>query len=229
MLYILNEQTAPLGEEPFFTGISRETIERLNALAYHRSYEPRQIIYFPDDACDYVYWVRSGRVKVMRTSESGREITYRHLFPGDMFGEEGLVQSLRRNHYAEAVEPTLLTLLRQEDFGRIVREELDLAYAMACHLCRRAIEVETTFAEYVFVDVRTRVASRLWQLYWREQTTEDTPLLITHQEIASLAGAARETVTVALHALREAGIIALSNAQVHVLKPDELQRLANLR
>ncbi len=229
MLYVLNEQAAPLDEERFFSGMSREVLERLNAFAYHRRYESRQIIYFPDDPSDYVYWVRTGRVKVMRTSESGREITFRHLFPGDMFGEECFVQRPRRDHYAEAVAPSLLTLLRGDDFARIMREELELCHLVAAHLCRRALETETTLTEFVFADVRTRVASRLWQLYCRQESSEKAPLAITHQEIASLVGAARETVTVTLHALREEGILELSNAQIRVLQPEELKRRAALR
>jgi len=229
MLYTLKEEVASLGEERFFDGMSRGVVERLNAFAYHRRYEPRQIVYFPDDTADYVYWVRSGRVKITRLSVSGREITFRHLFQGDMFGEECLVRRLRRENYAEAVVPTLLTLLRSEDFIRITREEPELCYAVACHLCRRALDTETVLAELVFSDVRTRIAARLWHLCRREQTGEGGALTVTHQDIANLAGAARETATVALHALREEGVIAMSNAQIRVLRPDELRRLAELR
>lgn len=229
MLYTLKEDVPSLGEEPLFRSINSDVVERLNAFAYHRRYQPRQIIYFPDDPCDYVYWVRSGRVKITRVSVSGREITFRHLFKGDMFGEECLVQSLKRESYAEAVVPALLTLVRAEDFSRILREEPELGHLVACQLCRRAMEIETILAEFVFVDVRTRVAARLWHLYRHEQPQEDGLLTVTHQDIANLVGAARETATVALHSLREEGIIALSNSQVHVLLPEELKRLAELR
>jgi len=229
MLYTLKEDVPSLGEEPFFRAMSDGVTERISACAYHRRYEPRQIIFFPDDPCDYVYWVRSGRIKITRVSVSGREITFRHLFQGDMFGEECLVQSLRRENYAEAVLSSLVTLVRSEDFSRIMREEPELSHAVACRLCRRAMDTETILAEFAFVDVRTRVASRLWNLFRREQPNNEGPLTVTHQDIANLAGTARETATVALHSLREEGIIALSNSQIHILRPDELKRLAELR
>lgn len=229
MLYVLKEDVPSLGEERFFRGMSNDILERVNAFAYHRRYEPKQIIHFPDDPCDYVYWVRSGRVKITRLSVSGREISFRHLFQGDMFGAECLVQSLRRENYAEAITPTLLTLLRSEDFSRIMREEPEFCHAVACQLCRRAMDTETVLTEFAFVDVRTRVASRLWHLFQREQHQSDQPLTVTHQDIANLAGTARETATVALHSLREEGIISLSNSQIHVIRQEELKRLAELR
>lgn len=229
MLYTLKEDVPSLGEEPFFRSMNTDVVERLNAFAYHRRYEPRQIIYFPDDACDYVYWIRSGRVKITRIAPSGREITFRHLFQGDMFGEECLIQRLRRENYAEAVLPTLITLLRAEDFSRIMREEPELGHAVACQLCRRTMDTETTLAEFVFVDVRTRVAARLWHLFKHEQLQNEGLLTVTHQDIANLAGTARETATVALHSLQEEEIIALSNSQIRVLRADELKRLAELR
>jgi CRP/FNR family transcriptional regulator, cyclic AMP receptor protein len=229
MLYTLKEDVPALGKERFFNGMSPEVVERLNAFAYHRRYEPRQIIHFPDDPCDYVYWVREGRVKITRISVTGREITFRHLFEGDMFGEECLIQSLRRNNYAEAVTPTLLTLVRSEDFSRLLQEEPELCHRVACQLCKRTMDTETVLAEFVFVDVRTRVASRLWHLFQHENLQSNEALVVTHQDIANLAGTARETATVALHSLREEGIISLSNSQIHVLRPDELKRLAELR
>ncbi|MCK5862937.1 MAG: cyclic nucleotide-binding domain-containing protein, partial [Candidatus Hydrogenedentes bacterium] len=150
MLYRLKEDTAPLGEEHFFHGMNQDVIERVNAFSYHRRYEPRQVIYFPDDPCDYVYWVRSGRVKITHLSESGREVTFRHLFAGDLFGEECLVQTLRRGTYAEAITSSLVTLLRSKDFLRILREDSELCHAVACQLCRRAMDTETVLAEFVF-------------------------------------------------------------------------------
>ena len=91
------------------------------------------------------------------------------------------------------------------------------------------MDIETVLSEVVFTDVRTRVASRLWHLFQREHPEKDEPLAVTHQDIANLAGAARETATIALHSLREEGIIAMSNSQIQVLRPDELKRLAELR
>lgn len=228
MIQMTGQSVPSLGTERFFSGMPRSIVERLDTYAWHRQYEPRQIIFFPDDACDYVYWVRFGRVKITRVSESGREISFRHLISGDMFGEECLVNSQQHNDYAEAITPTLLSLVRSDDFLRIMREEGEFCHAVATYLCRRTLDVENVLSEFVFIDVRQRVASRLWHMYLREEHNQDVSLYVTHQDVANLAGAARETVTTVLNRLKRDGVIGLGTRCIHILKPGALRRLAEL-
>ena len=189
-----------LREVPFFRSLDDEVLARVGEYVYHREYEPRQIVYFPDDLCDHVYWLRSGRVKVTRVSNDGRDLTFRHLFEGDILGEECLVADGRREAYAEAMTLTILCLMRVDDFRRIAREEGEVSHVLAGLLCQRVMEVEHVLAETVFKTVRSRVASGLLRLYQRAPLTEDGALRITHQEIASLVGSTRETTTTVLHA-----------------------------
>jgi len=228
MIHKTRKTVPSLGKERFFSHISKDVVARMDALAWHRQYEPRQIIFFPDDACEYVYWVRSGRVKITRVADNGREIAFRHLIRGDMFGEECLINSQRRNDYAEAIAPTLLTMMRSEDFMRVMREEIELCHAIAVHLCRRALDIETVLSEFVFIEVRQRVATRLWHMYRREGRDENVALDITHQEIANLVGAARETVTNVLNALRAEGIISLGNRRIRIVNAEQLRRLSEI-
>jgi len=215
-----------LGAEPFFRGLSPAVVRRIEGYVYHREYEPRQVIYFPDDQCDHVYWVREGRVKVTRVSDDGRDLTFRHLFAGDLFGEECLVEDGRRGAYAEAMAPALLCLMRVDDFRRIVEGERDLSVALARRLCRRVTEVEDILAETVFKTVRSRVAGGLLRLHQRAPLGDDGAIRVTHQEIASLVGSTRETTTTVLHGLREEGILSIANRRVTVLDPVALEHAA---
>lgn len=220
--------TPPLASEIFFKNIPPDVVARLEIFAHNRQYSQRQIIFFPDDRCDYVYWIRSGRVKITHTSDQHREISYRHLVKGDLFGEECLVNSTRRNYYAEALSPTILTLVRSADFARVLQEEVALGHAMACYSCRRALEVERMLSDFVFLEVRDRIIRRLWQLFCREQESRDDSLSLTHQELANLVGAARETVTCELHKLRDEGVIGLSNRRIDVKNPEVLHQLSGM-
>ena len=215
-----------LREEPFFRSMSEPVVTRLERFAHHREYEPRQIIYFPDDPCDYVYWVREGRVKVTRVSGDGRELTFRHLFPGDMFGEECLTEKPKRDAYAEAMTRTVLCLMRAGDFRRITREEGEVSLMLANRLCQRVNELEHVLAETVFKTVRSRVASGLMRLYQRAPQHEQGTLMVTHQEIANLVGSTRETTTAVLHGLRRDGIVDIANRRVVILDPAALEHAA---
>lgn len=226
------KQNLPLALEPFFMGMSESVVRQIEPLVYHREYESRQIIHFPEDPCDFVFWVREGRVKVTRVSGDGRELTFRHLLPGDMLGEECLLQREKRSDYAEAMGLTTLCLMRAEDFCRLHNQHLELANRVSKHLCRRALELENVLSDTVFTSVRRRVASGLLRLYRRERSEEGKlpsnggTLCVTHQEVANLIGSTRETTTSVLHGLREEGILKMANRRLTVLDSVALAHLA---
>lgn len=216
----------PLDEEPFFRAMTPVVRARIEAYVYHREYDIRQVVYFPDDPCDYVYWVREGRIRVTRVSGDGRELTYRHLGSGDMLGEDCLADRPKRNDYAEALEPTTLCLMRTDDFRRVAREEAELAHAVALRLSQRVLELEQVLAETVFNTVRSRVASVLLRLSRRDGHRRLSNLNITHQEVANLVGATRETVTGVLHGLRGEGVLELANRRLKIIDAAALRQAA---
>ena len=222
----------PLRDHPFFKTLSPELSSHCERFVQHRSYEPRQIVHFPDDSCDFIYFVRQGQVKITKhiraagMARSPREITFRHLFPGDIFGEECLNERSRYGAYAEAITPTVLALMRAADLRRLVREENELVTVLAKRLLARVGDIEQVLLETTSRSVRGRIAAGLARLHRRAPAEECTMLRITHQEIASLVGSTRETTTAVLHSLREDGIIGIANRRITVLDPDALERVA---
>jgi len=215
-----------LHKEPFFKALSPEVVGRIRNYVFHREYEPRQVIYFPEEPCEHVYWVRYGRVEVRRCEKGRRNLTLRHLFPGDLFGEDCLVKDDQRGTCAVASVPTAVCLMWAEDFRRVVADEGEVALALALQSARRVVDLENVFAETVFKAVRSRVAGGLLRLYHRVPLNEKGALRVTHQEIASLVGSTRETITAVLHELREDGIVTTANRRVTVLDPVALEHTA---
>lgn len=212
--------------DPFFQGLDPALVSRIEELVYEREYESRQIIFFPDDLCDQVFWVRRGRVRVTRVSGDGRELSFRHLCAGDLFGEECLVERPKREDYAEAMVPSALIIMRAGDFRRLTGEEAPFSLGVARALCRRALETEQVLAETVFLSVRSRVAAGLLRLYRKEGRGNSLSLNVTHQEIANLVGSTRETTTATLHGLRAEGIVELANRRLTILDPAALDQVA---
>ena len=220
------ELVLSLRDEPFFRTMSDSLLSRIESYVFHRDYEPRQIVYFPDDPPDYVYWVREGRVKVTRVFGDRRELTFRHFLPGDMLGEECLVDRPKRGAYAEAMMSSVLCLMRADDFRRIAREEAEFSLKVARCLCRRIAETDEVLAEMVFKPVRSRVASGLLRLYRRTPKSENGTLRVTHQEIANLVGSTRETTTAVLHRLRDEGILTIANRRLTIVDAEALEHTA---
>jgi CRP/FNR family transcriptional regulator len=224
--------TVSLRDHSLFKNVSSDLLSRIERYVYHREYEPRQIIYFPEDHCDFVYLVHEGQVKITRQLKTAgasgptRELTLRHLFPGDLFGEECLMERSKREAYAEAVARTVLFLIRAADFRRMVRDENELTLLLARHLIMRVNETEQVLAETTFKTVRGRVAASLVRLRQKAPENERAVVRVTHQEIANLVGSTRETTSAVLHDLRDEGVLRTANRRVAVLDPAALERIA---
>lgn len=216
-----------LAMEPFFSGVPPDAIARLETFAIQREYEPRQIVYFPGDACTYLYWIHSGRVKITRVFSDGRQHTFRHLVSGDMFGHELLTSRKTRADYAEAMTPSLMTLVSGEDFLRIVRTEPAVGHALARHLAESLLQLEQTMCDIFELNAPRLVARRLWRLCLQENQQSPIVLPVTHQDLANLTGITRETVTAILHRLRDAGIITLANRRITVVHVGKLRKFAD--
>ena len=216
-----------LAREPFFADMSPQTLALMEEYAYVRDYEPRQIIFFPDDPCDHVYWVLRGRVKFSRVLPDGREWTVRHLEPGDMLGDDLLLTPDRHAGYAEALTPARLALMRASDFLRLVRDEGEVSRALAARLSRRLAAAEQVLLETLSYPLRRRVAAMLLRLAPGTDADEESDALaITHRELAHLIGATREAVTNTLHELRDRSLICLANRRIRVLDRAGLREAA---
>jgi len=213
-------------ECPFFQGMSPRIVEMFEGEVHFREYASKQVIFFPDDSCDIVYWVHMGKVKVYRVADQGRGLTFRHAMPGDILGAECLVEKRVYQDYAEALTGSVVGMMQATAFRRIAREEVELCHAVAQHLCRRIMDLEQVLADTIFIPVRRRIAQGLLRLYRQEDLPFDGTLYVTHQEVANIAGTTRETATSVLHALREEGLLKLANRRVMVLDAVGLERAA---
>lgn len=224
-MFEITEGSCDVRAEPFFRDLSPDLVDAIESRAFVKILPARHTVYFPGDLSDSVYWLKSGRVKVSRVSDDGRELTFRHFFSGDMFGEDCMLEGGRRENCAQALEPTELIGLDGEYFRALLSREIDLTLAVARANCQRVSEVEFILSETVFRSVRGRVAAGLLRLY-RQGSEGDKTIRVTHQEMANLVGSTRETTTSVLHGLKKAGLLEIANRRVTVLDPEALAQLA---
>jgi len=211
-----------LGEHPFFARLEPATRERIGTLLVYREYTIRQIVYFPDEASDYVYWVTRGRVRVVRSGPGGREVNVALISPGEMFGESALEEAYRRGEFAETVEPSVLLLMRAEDLRKLCRLYPDLTLAVAGETARKLRRAWDSLAEITFWPVRRRLAVALE----RYMDPRQRVVRLTHLDLGRLIMAARETVTAHLLQFERMGMLELAHRRIRVRDPEQLHRLA---
>lgn len=211
-----------------FAGVGEPEMQRLAERTIMREFHRGNVILHPNEPQEMVYLIKEGRVKISRYSPDGREQILTLLESGDIFGELALVKATEPVH-VEALEETLLCELYRDDFLALIRRQPEVMLHMIRVLAERLRVAEEEIADLVFRDVSGRLASlllRLAEAYGQQGGGGmRLTLRLTHQDIASMIGATRETVTSTLTRFREASLINIDHRYIVIKNREKLRRL----
>ncbi|HEU4990005.1 MAG: Crp/Fnr family transcriptional regulator [Gemmatimonadota bacterium] len=217
-----------LATVPLFSGLDRPELQRFAELTREKSYPRGSVILFEDDPGDSLFVVRQGRVKVVLIGEDGREVILGVLGVGEHFGELALIDDRPRSAHVIAMEDSDLLVLRREDFRARVESSPSVAWSLLTELSRRLRRADDKIGGLVLLDVPGRIARLLLDLA-EESGGPAIEKALTHQTIAQMIGASRETVSRAMKEFQDSGWIAVERRRISVADRAALERRAQVR
>ncbi len=222
-------QTADfLASIPLFSGLDRDELAKFAEVTRERAYPKGSVILFQDDPGDSLFVLRSGRVKVVLIGEDGREVILGVLEPGAHFGELALIDDRPRSAHVIAMEDAQLLILRREDFRRRVENNPSVAWALLKELSRRLRRADEKIGGLVLLDVPGRIARLLLDLA-DEAGGPTLQKTLTHQTIAQMIGASRETVSRAMKEFQDAGLVRVERRRITVGDRAAMERKAQVK
>jgi CRP-like cAMP-binding protein len=179
------------------------------------------VIYFPDQPGETVLLLVRGRVKILSLTPGGREAILAFVEPGEVFGELAVLDAAPRSEYAEAVEESLTLAFPRDEIVALMARRADIALAVTKLIGLRRRRVETRLRNLLFRNTRERTAAVLLELVDSHGRANgprwEIDLRLSHQDLANLVGATRETVTLTLGQLQQAGLIRMTRRRVVVV------------
>ncbi|MBR9976671.1 MAG: Crp/Fnr family transcriptional regulator [Bacteroidetes bacterium] len=216
-----------------FEGMSDDEMSKVEKMTSMSNVSPNQPIAFPDELSRNIYLLKRGHVKISRVDEEGREMILEIVGPGEMFGELALLDdddSAQTSDIVQALDDVLICAIRRELFEQLMRDSPELTFKVTKRIGLRLRRFEKRITDLMFKDVRRRLIAFL--LNYAEDFGKirsgivNIPMHLSHQEIALLTGAARQTVTTILNELRERKLIDFSRTGMTLYDMDALRRLA---
>jgi len=217
-----------LATVPLLSRIPPEELRQFAEVTREKEYPKGSVILFEDDPGDSLFIVRDGRVKVVLVAEDGREVILGVLGVGEHFGELSLIDDQPRSAHVIAMEDSTLLVLRRDDFRRRVEATPLVAWSLLGELSRRLRRADGKIGGLVLLDVPGRIA-RLLLDYIEEAGSQTIEKPITHQMIAQMIGASRETVSRALREFQDAGWIRVVRRRITVMDGAALTARARAR
>ena len=216
----------------FLGNLAAADREALFGVGHHRIYPKGGFVFRVGDACAHVYFLESGRVKIYQPSDTGREVILWFCLTGEIFG---LAEVARggggRVVSAVACEKSTLLAVSREAFKEFVVSRPNAALLSMQVLSSRLRGLSDVMVNLVADDVDTRIAKlilRLGARYGRRDGRVihlDIPL--THQEIADMVGATRQSVTSVLSRLKRQGVLSIDTHRIHIESEELLTGLTH--
>lgn len=111
-----------ISQSGIFAQIPQDKLLEIAGTVEEKIAPAKTIIFRQGDPGDSLYIINIGRVRVYRKSDEGVEVDLAQLGPKQSFGEMALLTGQPRSAYVEALEETHLTVLRKDQFDRILGE-----------------------------------------------------------------------------------------------------------
>lgn len=191
------ETAAFLGGNPVFAGIPARDLESMAAAALEEAHRARAYIFMEGDAPRWFYLVRSGHVKIVRHSKTGKDVVLELLGPGEIFGGVAVIEKRSYPASAQATEPTVVLKIPADSMIALAERHPAFIKEMALMIGRRLRAAHDSVASLAVDPVEARLAATLLRLAKREGTRSDRgvalPFHLTRQSLADMTGTTVET------------------------------------
>lgn len=207
---------------PYFSGLDRAELDSIKQFVFEKTHQRGEVIAFEAEPAEALFFVVSGVVKVFKTSAEGKEQILNLVRPGESFNDVSIFDSEPNPASAEAMGPVVLYGIRKNDLKIILRDYPQVSLSIIEVLADRVRQLVSLVEDLSFKHVIGRVAKIL--LEHASDGSGPNPRL-TQQEMAAMAGTAREVVARSLKALEEEGVVRLERHRVVITDKEALREM----
>lgn len=219
-----------LGKSQLFEPLPPAARQRVAKQMRPASFGAGQAIFSRGDEGNEVYLVLQGRVRLSVLSVEGRELSFTHAGPGDIFGEIAALDGGPRTADATAVTDVEAMTLSRAELKRLLETVPELASGVTSLLCNRIRNADLQLEGVALHSIEVRLSRFLLGTLEHQDTRARGPhptvkLGMSQGELALLLGASRPKVNAALVMLEESGAITREGDRV-TCNVEELNRIA---
>lgn len=215
----------------YFCALAAEELQALAAISYSTVYPEGSVLFVEGQMPRGVYILCRGKAKLSMVSKEGKTLILRISEPGEILGLSSCLLSQPYQGTVETLSPCQLNFIRREDFLHFVRTHPNAMFRVAEFLSR---EYRSACHEIGSLGLSHSAAEKLARLLldWKETRANGNgstvlKLTLTHEEMAQMIGASRETVTRMLARFRDKNYIEVHGSSLLIRNRAALQQIAN--
>jgi CRP-like cAMP-binding protein len=182
------------------------------------TYRKNAIVYPQTSVADAVFYIQSGKIKIVVASKQGKEAVVAILGPGDFFGEGCLIGQPLRMATAKAMAESAILRVGKTEMIRVLHDEPTFGELFTAHLLTRNSRVEADLVDQLFNSSEKRLARTLLILanFGKEGGPQPITMPISQETLAEIIGTTRPRVSHFMNKFRKLGFVSYNgHLQVH--------------
>ena len=214
------EEVSFLRNVPIFNELSDQELEKIAGLGIRKKYKKGSIILLEEETGAALFVIVSGKVKIVRMDDDGREVILSILGESDFFGEMAILDGLTRSASVVATSKSELFMIHRRDFLKLLNDYPLVAIALLRELTGRLRKADAQIKSLSLKDAAGRVANVVLQLaddigMFRKGRVEIDELPL-QQDLANMAGTSRETISRMIHKFIKKGYLQLQGNKLTI-------------
>jgi CRP/FNR family transcriptional regulator, cyclic AMP receptor protein len=211
-----------------FKGLDEENKMELHRITTMRELGKNEPIYFANEPSNAIFFLKTGRVKIVKYTSDGKENIITIISPGEVFGEMAYLDDEPRTDYAVTIESSLMCAINKNDLEKFIEKNPSLNLKMTKLIGLKLKNFSERIEDLVFKDANQRVISFLIRSAEKSGKKVGDQIFVKpflkHQDIAELTACSRQTVNYILTELRDKGVISFDRKKLIINKFDILKK-----
>jgi CRP-like cAMP-binding protein len=225
----MNDNFDYLRYVPIFAELDDETLNIISKLGIRKTFKKDSVVLFEHEAGSALFVIISGKVKISRVSEDGKEVILTILSDSDFFGEMAIIDGQSRSANVTAMDDTDILIVQRNEFLQLLRDYPEISISLLQELTKRLRIADMKIKSLSLKDAEGKVATVILQLAddigkIRQGTVEIDRLPFQH-DLANMAGTSRETISRTLHSFAKKGLVELDGNKLRILDFDKFKEI----
>jgi CRP-like cAMP-binding protein len=215
-------------------GINDDSLESIDATKTCNIYKKGQRLIQEGTRPLGVYCIKSGKVKVFKLGQQGKEHITSILKEGDLVGYRAMLSDSLYHVSVEALEEVIACHIPREEFLKSFQSDKVLNNTLITELSAEVISLTNVITDIAQKPVRERTAATLVLLntVYSSNNGDNNGALseinLTRESLANMVGTATETLIRIIHDFKEEELITTNGRKINIQDLKALQRIGGI-
>jgi CRP/FNR family transcriptional regulator, cyclic AMP receptor protein len=211
-----------------FNCLSLLELAELEKGSLKRDFKRGAAIYLPQELARHAFLLAKGRVRIGTVSGDGKQIVLALIEQGQLFGELAILDADVRQDRAEAMTPCTVVAIPAANLMGLMEKNAKLSIGITKLIGLRRKRIEQRISNLLFRSNRERLGHLLLELADQFGSeigdAVEIDLRLSHQELASIIGVTRESITITLGQFRNEGLVDEGRKRHIIIQRERLER-----